>query len=159
MKSSILLVLLAATPVLSAEKKAIVPAGSAANSPFSPAIQVGNGTLFVAGQIGRDRSGQVPEAFEDEVRTCLDNVGAILKEAGYDFKDAVAVQVYLTDMGLFQRMNDVYTKFFPEPRPSRTTVGVAKLVSTARIEITVTAWKNPGAAAAGMKAKKQKREK
>ena len=55
--------------------------------------------------------------------------------------NAVAVQVYMTDMELFPRMNSVYTKFFPEPRPARTTVGVAKLVGTARIEITVTARK------------------
>ena len=55
--------------------------------------------------------------------------------------DAVSVQVYLTDMDLFARMNAVYMSYFPEPRPARTTVGVAKLVGTARIEITVTARK------------------
>src|ERR1022692_4316839 len=53
--------------------------------------------------------------------------------------DTVAVQVYLTDMVLFPRMNAVYTTYFKEPRPARTTVGVAKLVGTARIEVTVTA--------------------
>jgi len=52
----------------------------------------------------------------------------------------VAVQVYLTDMELFQRMNAVYTTYFKEQRPSRTTLGVTKLaVPGARIEITVTA--------------------
>ena len=44
-------------------------------------------------------------------------------------------------MELFQRMNAVCVKYFPEQRPARATVGVAKLVSTARIEISVTAWK------------------
>jgi 2-iminobutanoate/2-iminopropanoate deaminase len=83
----------------------------------------------------------------------LTNVGVILKEAGYDFKDAVTVNVYLTDMELFPRMNAVYTTFFPEPRPVRTTVGVAKLVGTARIEITVTAWKDVDA-----KGKKRKQK-
>ena len=53
--------------------------------------------------------------------------------------DVVAVQVYLIDAAKFQRMNAVYTTYFKEPRPARTTVGVAKLVGTARIEITVTA--------------------
>jgi 2-iminobutanoate/2-iminopropanoate deaminase len=53
----------------------------------------------------------------------------------------VTVHVYLTDIGLFQRMNAVYTTYFKEPRPARTTVAVAKLVGTARIEITVTASK------------------
>ena len=57
------------------------------------------------------------------------------------FQDAVTVQVYLTDMDLFQRMNTVYTTYFKEPRPARTTVGIARLVGAAKIEITVTAHK------------------
>jgi len=56
-------------------------------------------------------------------------------------QDLVMVQVFLTDMDTFQRMNEVYVKTVPEPRPTRTTVGVAKLVGKARIEITVTARK------------------
>ena len=73
------------------------------------------------------------------MKQCLDNIGLILKEAGMSFDDAVAVQVYLTDMTLFPRMNAVYTTYFKEPRPARTTVGVAKLVGASRIEVTVTA--------------------
>lgn len=123
------------------DKKAIKPDPNAPPMPFSQAIQAG-GTLYVAGQTGRDpKIGRIPDSFEDEVAQTLENIGVILKAAGYSFEDAVAVQVYLTDMELFPRMNSVYTKFFPEPRPARTTVGVAKLVGTAKIEITVTAWK------------------
>ena len=66
----------------------------------------------------------------------------MLKAAGMTYKDAVSVQVYLTDMELFPRMNAVYITFFPDPRPSRTTVGVTKLAApNAHIEITVTARK------------------
>jgi 2-iminobutanoate/2-iminopropanoate deaminase len=76
------------------------------------------------------------------VRQCLENIGGVLKEAGMGFDNAVAVQVYLTDIDLFQRMNAVYTTYFKEPRPSRTTVGVTRLAAPgARIEITVTARK------------------
>jgi 2-iminobutanoate/2-iminopropanoate deaminase len=57
------------------------------------------------------------------------------------FSDAVSVQVYLTDMDLFKRMNAVYTTYFKEPRPTRTTVGVARLAGGAHIEVTVTARK------------------
>ena len=57
------------------------------------------------------------------------------------FSDVVSVQVYLTDIEMFQRMNAVYTTYFKDPRPARTTVGVAKLVGPARIEVTVTARK------------------
>ena len=123
-----------------AEKKVIAPPGAAKGGPFSPGILSG-GTLYVAGQVGRDKQGNYPEKFEDEVKQCLDSVGEILKAGGFGFEDLVTVQVYLTDMELFQRMNAVYTSVIPDPRPARTTVGVAKLVGKARIEITVTARK------------------
>jgi 2-iminobutanoate/2-iminopropanoate deaminase len=58
-----------------------------------------------------------------------------------DFSDVVAVQVYLTDMDLFQRMNAVYMEVFREPRPTRTTVGISKLAGLGHVEITVTARK------------------
>ena len=114
----------------------------AAAPPFSPGILV-DGTLYVAGQLGQDlKTKEVPADFESEVRTCLDRVGIILKAAGMSFQDAVSVQVYLTDMDLFGRMNAVYTTYFKDPRPARTTVGAARLaLANAHIEITVTAKK------------------
>jgi 2-iminobutanoate/2-iminopropanoate deaminase len=131
-----------------AQKRAIQPPEFGAGRPFSPALLVGD-TLYVSGQVGADlKSGQIPAEFEDEVRQCLDNIGILLKAGGMSFADAVSVQVYLTDMSLFGRMNAVYVKYFPEPRPTRTTVGVAGLVGKARIEITVTARKAPGSAGA-----------
>ena len=126
-----------------AEKKAIRPKEMASASgnplPYTPGILI-DGTLYVAGQTGRDlKANKIPEDFEAEVHNCLDNVGLVLKEAGMTFDNAVTVTVYLTDMDLFQKMNGVYSTYFKDPRPARTTVGVAKLVGTARIEITVTA--------------------
>lgn len=143
MKTLSLLILLTSALVSGAEKKAIHPEGAKPAGPYTPGIVAG-GTLYVAGQVGRDKDGKYPEQFEDEVAQTLENIGAIMKAAGYSFADAVTVQVYLTDMELFQRMNAVYMKYFPEPRPARTTVGIAKLVGPAKIEITVTAWKDPG---------------
>lgn len=122
------------------QKKAVLPEGASVAGPYTPGIVAGN-FLFCAGQVGRDRSGQYPESFEDEVRQALDNVKAILHKGGYTFADAVSVQVHLTDITLFDRMNKIYMTYFPEPRPARTTVGGVKLVAPARIEITVTAWK------------------
>lgn len=121
-------------------KRAVAPEGAQTAGPYSPGILAG-GTLYVAGQVGRTQDGKYPEKFEDEVKQCLENVGRILKAANYSFADAVAVQVYLTDMSTFQGMNSVYMTYFPEPRPARTTVGIKELVGPARIEITVTAWK------------------
>ncbi len=86
-----------------------------------------DGTLYVSGMIGRDpKTAEVPADFEQEVKLCLDNIGIVLKAAGMKFGDAVSVQIYLTDMDLFAKMNSVYTTYFPEPRPARTTVGVSK---------------------------------
>jgi 2-iminobutanoate/2-iminopropanoate deaminase len=145
MKQSLLavsvLVLLASLTLPAAPKKVIHPKEIPAGRPYSPGMLI-DGTLYLSGQIGSDfKTGKIPEDFEAEVRQCLDNIGLILKEAGMAHADAVAVQVYLTDMELFGRMNAVYTTYFKEPRPTRTTVGVTKLVGPARIEITVTAKK------------------
>jgi 2-iminobutanoate/2-iminopropanoate deaminase len=128
---------------LAAEKKIISPPEFGAGSPnYSTAVLV-DGTLYVAGQIGQDlKTKAVPKDFESEVKMVLSNIGIVLKAAGMNYKDVVSVQVYLTDMELFARMNAVYTTFFPEPRPARTTVGVTKLASPdAHIEVTVTARK------------------
>jgi 2-iminobutanoate/2-iminopropanoate deaminase len=122
-----------------ASRKVIQPKDFPAGRPYSAGILVDD-TLYIAGQIGADfKTGQTPEDFEAEAKQCFDHIGLVLKEAGMSFENAVSVQVYLTDMSLFQRMNAVYTTYFKEPRPARTTVGVAKLVGTARIEVTVTA--------------------
>ena len=133
------LALALAASSLAATKKAIQPKEFPTGRPFSPGIQVGD-TLYIAGQTGADlKTGKLPSDFEAEVKECLDHIGLILKEAGMTFDNAVTVQVYLTDMDLFQRMNGVYTTYFKEPRPARTTVGVARLAGPAHVEITVTA--------------------
>jgi len=124
-----------------AKKKVLAPKDLPSGRPFSAGLVVGD-TLYVSGTTGTDqKTGKVPEKFEDEVQMCLDNIGAVLKTGGYEFGDAVSVQVYLTDMTLFQRMNAVYVKTFPEPRPTRTTVGVTALAGGAHMEVTVTARK------------------
>lgn len=128
----------------SAKKQAVFPKPDDAGAramPFSPGILV-DGTLYVAGMTGPDpKTGKIPEDFAAEVKNALDRAGEVLKKARYDFKDVVTVQVYLADIGQIGEMNKVYLTYFPEPRPARTTVGVAKLVGTSRIEITVTAKK------------------
>jgi 2-iminobutanoate/2-iminopropanoate deaminase len=125
-----------------AKKRVITPQGTPAGRPFSAGILDGD-TLYVSGQTGVDsNTGKIPDKFEDEVRSCLRNVGSVLEAAGMGFSDVVAVQVYLTDIDLFQRMNAVYMEAFKEARPTRTTLGITKLAGAgAHIEITVTARK------------------
>ena len=105
------------------ERKNIMPEGYNRGLPFTPGILV-DGTLYVAGFSGEDPK-----------------TGVILKEADMDYKDVVSVQVYLTDMELFERMNVVYRTYFNEPRPTRSIMGIKSLIGPARIEITVTARK------------------
>jgi reactive intermediate/imine deaminase len=126
---------------LAADKKLIQPKEFPTGRPFSPGLLV-DGTLYVSGMTGSDlKTGQLPTDFKAEVRQTLENIALVIKEAGMSFANAVSVQVYLTDMTLFPQMNEVYVTYFPEPRPTRTTVGVAKLVGASRVEITVTARK------------------
>jgi 2-iminobutanoate/2-iminopropanoate deaminase len=125
-KLTVLLMGLAlAVSAAAATKKVIQPKDFPTGRPFSPGILI-DGTLYIAGQTGADlKTGQLPEDFDAEVKRCLDNIGLVLKEAGMSFDDAVAVQVAMTDMSLFPRMNAVYANYFKDPRPARTTVGVA----------------------------------
>jgi 2-iminobutanoate/2-iminopropanoate deaminase len=138
--SAVTLVVLCAGMAFGAEKRIIRPAGVQPSGNWSHGI-LADGTLYVSGQGGEDKDGKIPGSFEAEVKQALENIGVVLKEAGMSPADVVSVQVYLTDGALFERMNAVYTAYFKDPRPTRTTVVVAKLVGPGQIEITATARK------------------
>ncbi len=138
--TTVALLLFSATVLFAAEKKIILPPGAKPGGNYSPGILV-EGTLYISGQGGEDSAGKIPKDFEAEVKQALDNIDAVLKAAEMSPTDVVSVQVYLADAATFQRMNAVYTKYFKEPRPTRTTVVVAKLVGPGNIEIMVTAKK------------------
>jgi 2-iminobutanoate/2-iminopropanoate deaminase len=123
-----------------ADKRIVVPPGAKPGGNYSQGILT-DGTLYISGQAGEDANGKVPSDFDAEVKQSLENIGAVLQAAGMSPADVVSVQVYLTDAAKFPRMNAVYTSYFKEPRPTRTTVVVAKLVGPGNIEITVTARK------------------
>ena len=138
--SLVLLLVLAAVPAL-AQKKIIHPPEFRSGTPFSPGVLI-DGTLYVAGQTGSDlKTNQFPANFADEARACLDRIGIILKAGGMGFSDVASVTVYLTDISLFQQMNEVYTTYFKTDRPARATVQVAGLVGAAKIEIVAIARK------------------
>jgi len=138
--SVLVLVLFAGCSTSRPERKIILPPGANPSGNWSPGI-LADGTLYVSGMGGEDAAGKLPGTFEGEMKQSLDNIGAVLKEAGMSSSDVVSVQVYLTDVETFERMNAVYRTYFKEPRPARTTVVVAKLVGPGNIEITVTARK------------------
>jgi 2-iminobutanoate/2-iminopropanoate deaminase len=108
--------------------------------PFSPAIKAG-GFVFASGQIAIDpATGKMVEGdIKAQTERVLKNLAAVLTAAGTSMDRAVKVTVFLKNISDFQAMNEVYTKFFPNAPPARSTVQVAGLVRDALIEIDVVA--------------------
>ncbi len=131
-----------ANPLTTAAKKRVLTSSRAALpiGPYSQGIQTGN-LVFVAGEKGIDpKTGKiVPGGIAAETRQTLENIRAILAEAGATLDDAVASTVHMTDLAEFAQMNAVYAEYFGAQPPGRTTVQVAALPAGARIEITVIA--------------------
>lgn len=122
--------------------KQVIPAYRAAKpaGPYSQAVRAG-GLVFVSGQLPKDpASGDiVREPIEKAVETCFENVTAALSDAGLTLDNVVMVHLYLADMEDFARVNNVYTKVFPENPPARVTVQAARLPLDAPVEIHVIA--------------------
>ena len=138
--TTVVLIFLGAGLTLGAQKKVILPKGAEPNAGWSYGI-LADGTLYVSGMGGEDAAGKIPATFEAEVKQSLENINAVLKEAGMTPADIVSIQVYITDGALFDRMNTTYKSYFKDPKPARTTVVVSKLVGAGHVEITATARK------------------
>lgn len=108
----------------------------AAIGPYSQAVLAGN-TLYVSGQIPIDPAtgSFAGEDITTQTRQSLQNIQAILAEAGFAMTDVVKVTVLLADMGEFAAMNQVYAEFFQAPYPARAAFQVAALPRNARVEI------------------------
>jgi 2-iminobutanoate/2-iminopropanoate deaminase len=103
-------------------------------APYSPVVVSGS-TVFTAGQVAFDEHGAlVAGGIGEQTRQALENVRACLAAAGCTMEDVVKVTAFLVDLGDFADYNEVYTEFFAEPYPARTTVG-AKLPPGLLVEI------------------------
>jgi reactive intermediate/imine deaminase len=104
--------------------------------PYSQAVKAGN-TIYGSGQIPLDpATGNLVEGdFTTHVRRVFDNVRAVLKQAGADFRNVTKATVYLTDLAIFQTLNTIYAEYFGDHKPARSTVGVAQLPKGATVEI------------------------
>lgn len=109
----------------SAKRRVLTDRAPKPTGPFSQAIIAGN-TVYVAGQVAfSPRTGQVVEGgFEEQAVQVFENVKAILEGAGSSTANVVRVNVYLTDLTNFPKMNEIYRRYFTEVFPARTTVGV-----------------------------------
>ena len=108
--------------------------------PYSQAVFI-NGMLFVSGQIAIDPfSGTlIQDSIEKETKQVMDNIAAILDAAEMDFSNVVKSSIFLSDIGTFPKVNEVYGKYFLENPPARETVEVAKLPRNVNVEISVIA--------------------
>ena len=104
--------------------------------PYEQGIKVG-GFLFTSGQIALDPvTGKFLEgSIEEETELVIKNLEGILTKAGLTLKDVVKTTVYLTDLGNFGRVNQVYETFFGASKPARACVQVAALPKGAQVEI------------------------
>jgi 2-iminobutanoate/2-iminopropanoate deaminase len=108
----------------------------AAIGPYSQAVVAG-GVLFISGQIPLSPvNGEIfGSNTKEQTVQVLENLKAVLSEAGYTFDDVVKTTCYLTNMDEFPRMNEVYSLYFKGNCPARATVGVFKLPKGALVEI------------------------
>ena len=109
-------------------------------APYSKS-KMSMGFVFISGQIGINpvTNELVKDDFRKEVKQVMNNIGAVLKENGMNFTNIVKCTVYLTDMGNYGLMNDVYASFFNGNLPAREAVQVVKLPKGANIEISAIA--------------------
>ena len=106
----------------------------AAIGTYSQAVRAGN-TLYLSGQIGLDpATGQLVQGIENQIHRVFGNLKAVAEAAGAALGDVVKLNVYLTDLADFARVNEAMAKYFSQPYPARAVVGVASLPRGALVE-------------------------
>jgi 2-iminobutanoate/2-iminopropanoate deaminase len=109
--------------------------------PFSEGYVAGN-TFYVAGQQGPDAQRKLDGTdITLQTTNTIAAIEKIVKKAGFQMTDIVSVTVYITDLNDVPKMNEVYKKLMPDPKPARATVQVAGLIGGAKVEISAIAVK------------------
>jgi reactive intermediate/imine deaminase len=107
----------------------------AAIGTYSQAVRVGD-TVYLSGQIPLDPATKelVGGGIEAQIRRVFENLKAVAEAAGGSLAQAVKVNIYLTDLTHFPKVNEIMAQYFPQPYPARAAVGVAQLPKGARVE-------------------------
>lgn len=116
-------------------KTIISTAGApAAIGTYSQAVRVGD-TVYLSGQIGLDpASGQLVDGIDAQIVRVFDNLKAVAEAAGGSLADVVKLNVFLTDLSNFAKVNETMARYFQQPYPARAAVGVASLPRGALVE-------------------------
>lgn len=111
------------------------PDAPAAIGTYSQAVKVGN-TVYMSGQIGLDPATMtMADGIDTQIARVFDNLKAVAAAAGATLDNAVKVNVFLTDLGNFAKVNEAMTRYFNQPFPARAAVGVAALPRGALVEV------------------------
>ena len=103
---------------------------------YSQAVRAGD-TVYLSGQIPLDPATMTLVDGDIDVQICrvFDNLAAVAEAAGGSFRDVVKLNVFLTDLGHFARVNDIMAEYFQQPYPARAAIGVAALPRGAQVEM------------------------
>lgn len=105
-----------------------------ADLPFSDAVWHGD-TLYLCGHIGLDQTGKPPSTAEEEAWLVMDGVKRTLEAAGLTMDDLLSVQIFCSDVSLFEKFNIVYRTYFKGDFPARAFLGSGRLLFDARFEV------------------------
>ena len=107
----------------------------AAVGPYVHAVEAGN-TIYCSGQLGLiPETGELPEGIEAQTVQSLENLGLVLKDAGYDFSNIVKTMIFLDNIDDFGTVNEIYGRYFDEFKPARSCVQVGKIPKGGLVEI------------------------
>ena len=111
------------------------PNAPAAIGTYSQAIKAGN-TVYLSGQIPLDpKTMELVQGFEEQTVQVFENLKAVIEAAGGSFKDVVKLNIFLTDLSHFAKVNEVMGRYFEQPYPARAAIGVAALPRGAQVEM------------------------
>ncbi len=122
--------------------KVVTDKSAKATGPFSQAVKDGN-FIYTSGQICLTPEGKLLEGtLEEQIHQIMKNLQAILQEAGATFAEVVKTTIYVTDMSIYGKVNEIYGTYMIDPYPAREVVCVKELPLGAKIEISMVAVKS-----------------
>ena len=114
--------------------------GAAPIGPYSRSVKAGN-TIYFSGTIALTEAGElVQDSLEAETVQVMENIKNLLEDAGLDFSHVVKSSIFLSNMGHFSTVNEIYARYFQGDFPARETVAVAGLPKGANVEISIIAY-------------------